>query len=215
MRLRHDPDAKNKLLKNTNIYFDRNDINNKIDTNKHLFLEIGMGKGDFIIKHSLQNPDNIYIGIDKYISVLSKTINKIQGLELSNLFISDMDATFLKDYFKDVYFTTIYLNFNDPWPKARHEKRRLTSDFFLNLYYSLTAEGSTIEFKTDNDKYFEYSIEQFKKFNNKYEIIYITKDLYSEKEKNSNYFINNIPTGYEEKFHSLSKNIYKVVLRRR
>lgn len=215
MRLRNDPEAKLKLLNKTKIYYDRNDINDQIKSNKNLFLEIGMGKGDFLINHCLKNPDNLYIGVDKYISVLSKIIKKIDGLEIKNLLISDLDAYNILDIFKDKYFNTIYLNFNDPWPKARHEKRRLTSDYFLELYYSITKPGSTIEFKTDNDKYFVYSKEQFEKFNNKYEIIYITTDLYNKQQHSSEYFINNIPTGYESKFHNLGKNIYKVVLRRR
>ena len=115
-----------------------------------IHLEIGMGKGKFIIGLAKKNPDINYIGFEKYDSVILQAATKAEEEHLSNLKMMSADATNLLDYFEVGEIDKIYLNFSDPWPKSRHAKRRLTSPSFLKLYEVVTKNPTEIEFKTDN-----------------------------------------------------------------
>ncbi len=166
-------------------------FNNK----NEIHIEIGMGKGKFIIDNAIAHKDINYIGIEKYDSVIVRAIQKSNQLELPNLKLIKIDALELDQIFnKEV--DLIYLNFSDPWPKDRHTKRRLTSPTFLSIYDKISKNKPHIIQKTDNIDLFNYSLDTLK--DNGYEILSITNDLHSTN-------IPNINTEYEDKF--VSNNI--------
>ncbi len=162
-----------------------------------IYLEIGMGKGEFIINMALNNPHINFIGIEKYSSVLVHAIKKID-FEIPNLRIINADATNIEDFFERE-ISRIYLNFSDPWPKNRHEKRRLTSPNFLKKYDSIFKDEKNIIFKTDNCGLFEYSLISLSNYG------YVIKEL-SLDLVNSEY--EDIKTEYEEKFEKKCKINY-------
>ena len=122
-------------------------------------IEVGMGKGRFIMELAKQNPDINYIGIERYSSVLLRGLQKRAQLELNNIYFMCIDAKNMADYFAPGEVNKIYLNFSDPWPKDRHAKRRLTSPYFMAVYGQILAGHGTVEFKTDNKGLFDYSLE--------------------------------------------------------
>ncbi|AHF58302.1 tRNA (guanosine(46)-N7)-methyltransferase TrmB [Spiroplasma eriocheiris] len=168
--------------------------------NKPLNIEIGTGKGDFIINLAKANPDQNYVGIEKYPSVLVIALKKLVAENLDNLKLLSYDAIKLKDIFGKNEVQKIYLNFSDPWPKKRHQNRRLTSKPFLALYQDILQNNGEIHFKTDNDHLFAFSLTTLQE--NHWNIIDYTNDLY-----NSKYLNNNIPTEYEKRFVAMNKNI--------
>ena len=128
--------------------------------NNPIYIEIGMGKGDFILENAINYPDINFIGIEKYDSVIARAIQKIEGIKEmpSNLRLIRMDAINIEDAFsKEI--SRIYLNFSDPWPKKRHQERRLTSNTFLKRYDSIFKDKKEIYMKTDNVSLFEFSPE--------------------------------------------------------
>ncbi len=166
-----------------------------------IYIEIGMGKGDFIIENAKRYPNTNFIGIEKYDSVIVRAIQKSNDLELDNLKIVRMDANRLGEVFnKEI--DTIYLNFSDPWPKDRHAKRRLTSPVFLGIYDNIFKEDKKIIMKTDNLDLFNYSIESL--IEHGYDIIYKTNDLDCLDD-------DNIMTEYERKFHDKGIRINKLI----
>lgn len=173
--------------------------NTVFSNNNPIYLEIGMGKGKFILENARNNPNINYIGIEKNGSVLSYAIRKIEEYKLSNLKLICFDANRIDELFdKDI--DLLYLNFSDPWPKNRHEKRRLTSNSFLEKYDKIFKTDRVIEMKTDNQGLFEYSIISF--VNNGYKIEDISLDLTNKED-----FIN-IKTEYEEKYILKNNRIY-------
>ena len=172
---------------------------NKLFNSNDIEIEIGCGKGNFIINKAKQNPNINYIGIEKYDSVLVRALEKIDE-EIPNLKFIRMDAKEIDEVFnKEI--SKIYLNFSDPWPKDRHEKRRLSSDIFLKKYDSIFKSEKNIIMKTDNRKLFEYSIKSLTNYG--YKIEDISLDLHNDD-------IPNIETEYETKFSSLGQVIYMV-----
>jgi len=186
MRMRN-PKYKDEVIKNCNFLI-ADEINFEKDLPLH--IEIGMGKGNFILNMALNNPDINFIGIEKYSSVASVAIKKMMEYNLPNLKVIISDIMNLEELLKNKV-DVIYLNFSDPWPKARHEKRRLTSENFLKLYDKFFKDKCVIIQKTDNDDLFDFSVEQIKNYG--YEIKEISYDLHSTD-------IPNIKTEYEEKF---------------
>ena len=167
--------------------------NTVFNNNNKIHLEVGIGKGSFLIKHAKNNPNINYIGLEKYPSVLLSAIKIIEEENIKNIKIICADATNINNiFYKEI--SMLYLNFSDPWPKKRHEKRRLTSEKFLKKYDTIFKRFKIIKQKTDNDDLFNYSIESFK--NHGYFIL----------KKNTNYF-DKIRTEYEEKFIKKDKNI--------
>jgi len=160
-----------------------------------IHIEIGTGKGKFIIQMALQNPDINYIGIEKYSSVLLRALEKRQEHELNNLYFIRFDAAFITDIFAEEEIDRIYLNFSDPWPKDRHAKRRLTSRQFLKRYEQFLKKDGEVIFKTDNRPLFDFSIEEARIAG--WELKELTYDLH-----NSEYLAGNVMTEYEEKFVS-------------
>ena len=168
--------------------------------NNPIYLEIGMGKGKFILENALTFPNINFIGIEKSDSIVALAIKKINQYSINNLKIIPLDAIDVDSVFSHE-ISKIYLNFSDPWPKARHEKRRLSSQIFLKKYDNILIRNC-IEMKTDNRNLFEYSLKSFVNYG--YKISDISLDLQSENRED------NIMTEYEEKFCQMNKNIYYV-----
>ena len=165
-----------------------------------IYIEIGMGKGDFIIENAKRYKNINFIGIEKYDSVIVRAIQKSNELELDNLRIIRMDAKDINLVF-DKEIDLIYLNFSDPWPKDRHAKRRLTSPNFLRLYDDIFRDKCHIIMKTDNVLLFDYSLDSLTNYG--YEIKYMTRNLDCLNE-------DNIMTEYESKFYNKGVKINKL-----
>lgn len=179
----------------------RGNFNKLFKNNNPLHIEIGCGKGNFIINMAINNPNINFIGIEKYDSVIARALQKMEEYELDNLKFMRMDALIIDEIFsKEI--TRIYLNFSDPWPKVRHENRRLTSFVFLDKYAKIFKKDYSIIQKTDNKDLYLFSLNNFKERD--YEVN-STTDLY-----NSKYLNNNVATEYEEKFHNKGMNIYYI-----
>ena len=208
MRLRNNPKAYDIMEENADfVILDPESHKGKyhqlFKENKPVFVEIGMGKGDFIYQNALKHPENNYIGIEKFPSVLAAAINKINKQEkLDNLKLMHYDALELLNVFEKGEIDHLFLNFSDPWPKKRHAKRRLTSPDFLNVYRQLLKKDGLIEFKTDNRGLFEYSLQSVTENH----LDYVSLDLHNSPEAEDN-----IMTEYERKF-SVNGPIYKMIL---
>jgi len=203
LRLRN---VKNKeeILKNTTyLITDPVEYKSKwssvFNNDNKIYIEVGMGKGDFIIENAKRYPNINFIGIEKYDSVIARAIEKANLEELPNLKLVRMDANFIDDAFSNE-IDLLYLNFSDPWPKKRHAKKRLTSEVFLKKYDSIFKNNPHIVMKTDNMHLFEYSLESFSKY--EYIIEKVSLDLHNSDIEN------NIETEYEKKFSSKGNNIY-------
>ncbi len=166
-----------------------------------IYLEIGMGKGDFILENAKRYPNINFIGIEKFDSIMALAIKKIEKEDVTNLKLIRMDADSILDVFNQE-IDKIYLNFSDPWPKPRHEKRRLTSENFLNKYNDVFAKNPEIEMKTDNQGLFEFSLVSFNKMD--YIIQEISLDLHRNNDENI------IMSEYEKKFSAQNNPIYYV-----
>lgn len=181
---------------------------NTLFGNSHpVHVEIGMGKGKFIMELAAQNPDINYIGIEKYSSVLLRALEKRRETELSNLYFIRFDAEYLTELFDKEEIARIYLNFSDPWPKDRHAKRRLTSRQFLSKYDQCLKKNGEVIFKTDNRVLFDFSLEEVKIAG--WKLKNYTYDLH-----HSEYVEGNIMTEYEERFVSLGNPIHRMVIYR-
>ncbi|SQF38111.1 tRNA (guanine-N(7)-)-methyltransferase [Streptococcus pyogenes] len=167
-----------------------------------IHIEVGSGKGGFITGMALKNPDINYIGIDIQLSVLSYALDKVLASEVPNVKLLRVDGSSLTNYFEDGEVDMMYLNFSDPWPKTKHEKRRLTYKDFLDTYKRILPEHGEIHFKTDNRGLFEYSLASFSQYGMILRQIWL--DLHA-----SNYE-GNVMTEYEEKFSNKGQVIYRV-----
>ncbi|MEG0805723.1 MAG: tRNA (guanosine(46)-N7)-methyltransferase TrmB [Lachnospiraceae bacterium] len=170
-------------------------------------LEIGMGKGQFLTSLAKQHPQINFIGFERYSSVLLRGIQKMEAQvdPPDNLRFVCLDARILPDIFAPGEVDGIYLNFSDPWPKERHAKRRLTSRQFLSRYETILIPGGRIEFKTDNETLFDFSLEELSASG--WTLETVTRDLH----KDSQLMRSNIMTEYEEKFSELGNPIYKFI----
>lgn len=179
-----------------------------------IYIEIGMGKGRFLMDNARLNPDINYIGIEMYSSVLIRAIEKAKEQELTeavnrNFVFIRMDAAYIEEVFAKGEIDRIYLNFSDPWPKERHAKRRLTSTLFLKRYENILTEDAHVEFKTDNESLFDFSLEQAEEAG--WELLNVTRDLHHDPAMNQG----NIMTEYEEKFSRAGNPIFKMISRKR
>lgn len=198
MRLRNVPGARDNIANSP--FTVKNETGHKgkwseVFGNGHpIYIEIGMGKGQFIMELAKQHPENNYVGIEKYSSVLVRALEKQAEENLPNLFFIRMEAENIAEVFDKGEVAGIYLNFSDPWPKDRHAKRRLTSLQFLNRYGQILAAGGHVVFKTDNRDLFEFSLGQAE-LSPGWKLLNYTFDLH-----NSEYAKGNIMTEYEARF---------------
>ena len=187
--------------------------NQKFQNERPLHIEIGMGKGQFLLTLAAENPQINYVGIERYSSVLLRAVEKFQELETegkapANIRFICMDANDLPTVFAPAEVSRIYLNFSDPWPKDRHAKRRLTSHEFLARYEKILKKDGTLEFKTDNKDLFDYSLEEMKNAEG-WELTAFTYDLHHDVVLSEG----NVMTEYEEKFSSIGNPICKMEAR--
>lgn len=178
------------------------------DNDKPLHIEIGMGKGKFIMTLAAMNPNINYVGIEKYSSVLLRGIQKMEENPLPNVKFIRMDAEDICDVFDKGEVDRIYLNFSDPWPKDRHAKRRLPSRQFLARYDIILAKSGRIEFKTDNRDLFDFAVEEVPEAG--WKLDECTYDLHNEESMMEG----NVMTEYEEKFSSIGNPICKYIITR-
>ena len=167
-----------------------------------IHVEVGSGKGAFVSGMAKANPDINYIGIDIQKSVLSYALDKVLATDVPNIKLLWVDGSDLTDYFEDGEIDRLYLNFSDPWPKKRHEKRRLTYQSFLATYQQILPENGEIHFKTDNRGLFEYSLVSFSQYGMKLKGLWL--DLHASD------FEDNVLTEYEQKFANKGQVIYRV-----
>ncbi len=215
MRLRNIPGAREKIdeskfcVSDPRVYKGR--WHELFGNDNPIHMEIGMGKGKFIMRMAQAHPDINYIGIEMYSSVLVRAVELAEAADddtrSGNFVFIRMDARELCDVFEKGEAERIYLNFSDPWPKERHAKRRLTSKEFLKRYEQILPGGAIVEFKTDNCDLFEFSLEQAKEAN--WEIVAYTNDLHADSELNKG----NIMTEYEERFSSKGQKINKMIIK--
>ena len=178
--------------------------------NNPIHIEIGMGKGRFIMDMAKAHSDINYVGIEKYSSVLLRAIQKMEQEEqpLPNVRFIRMDAEAISNVFGTEEVDRIYLNFSDPWPKDRHAKRRLPSKEFLSRYDKILKKDGHLEFKTDNKDLFMFALEELEPAG--WQARQVTYDLHHDEEM----IKGNIMTEYEEKFSSMGNPIYKYIIMR-
>ena len=167
-----------------------------------IHVEVGSGKGAFVSGMAKANPEINYIGIDIQKSVLSYALDKVLATDVPNIKLLWVDGSDLTDYFEEGEIDRLYLNFSDPWPKKRHEKRRLTYQSFLATYQQILPENGEIHFKTDNRGLFEYSLVSFSQYGMKLKGVWL--DLHASD------FEDNVLTEYEQKFANKGQVIYRV-----
>lgn len=186
--------------------------NQEFGNNKPVYIEIGMGKGRFLLNMAAGHPDINFVGIERYSSVLlraTELFDTEEFCELKNVRFICMDAHELQNVFAPGEVARIYLNFSDPWPKARHARRRLTSKEFLSCYEGVLTAGGKVEFKTDNTGLFNFSLQQVKEAG--WVLEEFTYDLHHNEAMNRG----NIMTEYEEKFSEKGNPINKLIAIRR
>lgn len=210
MRVRYDKNA-DKTLEENKKYIQEplqkiGKWSKEFENEQPLHLEIGMGKGNFIINMAKQFPDINFIGMERNKTILAKAVKKIEKEGITNIRVMSSDAQQLKEIFANKELDKIYLNFSDPWPKNKHYKRRLTYRDFLDLYDYVLKNDSIVEFKTDNQILFEFTILEV--CNTCRQMEYISLDLHNTEEFN-------IMTEYEEKFSKKGNRIYKLVWKNR
>lgn len=173
-----------------------------------LHIEVGMGKGQFLMQLAQQNPEIDYVGIEMYSSVLLRAVQKMEENPIENLRFIRMDAREIEEVFDKEEVDKIYLNFSDPWPKDRHAKRRLPSRQFLERFDKILSREGNLEFKTDNKDLFDFAVEEIEPAG--WQIDALTYDLHHDEIMNQG----NILTEYEEKFSSKGNPIYKYIISR-
>ena len=215
MRLRNIPGAKDVI--GESLYVIKNPQEQKgkwkaiFPAKQPLHIEVGMGKGRFLMDMARLHPEINYVGIEMYDSVLLRAVQKMEELDragkgLENVRFMRMDARELPEVFEKGEVEKIYLNFSDPWPKARHAKRRLPSKEFLGRYEKILLSGGTVEFKTDNRTLFDFALEEVPQAG--WKLLEYTFDLHN----NAEMVKGNIMTEYEEKFSSMGTPICKYII---
>lgn len=218
MRLRNIPGARDAILESSYVVQEPKSHRGKwaecFPKAQPLHIETGMGKGRFLMDMARLHPEINYVGIEMYDSVLLRALQKREELEeagegFDNLLFMRVDARELPEIFEKGEVQKIYLNFSDPWPKARHAKRRLTSREFLARYEEILTSEGLVEFKTDNRELFEFSLEEAEEKG--WELLAHTFDLHHQEDMMEG----NVMTEYEEKFSSMGNPICKLVIRQR
>lgn len=212
MRLRNIPGSREAIAENPwciqNPEQTKGHWHKVFENNHPIHIEIGMGKGKFLMTLARENPQINYIGIEKYSSVLLRGLQKMEEEPMENIRFIRMDAETICNVFQEGEVDKIYLNFSDPWPKDRHAKRRLTSRQFFSRYHLILKKEGFVEFKTDNQDLFDFSLEEVVQAGWKLEAF--TRDLHHDESMNKG----NIMTEYEERFSSMGNPIYKLIASR-
>lgn len=207
MRLRHIPGAEQMIEESPYVIQKPEERKGKwheiFGNHNPIYIEVGMGKGKFIMELARTNPDINYIGIERYSTVMLKALQKREQLQLSNIYFMCVDAKNMAEIFEPGEVARIYLNFSDPWPKDRHAKRRLTSPQFMEVYDKILSKDGRVEFKTDNRGLFDYSLESVPEAG--WKILEATFDLH-----HSEMAEGNVMTEYETKFAAEGKPICKL-----
>lgn len=206
MRLRHKPWAIPEMKNDAKFFLDpsremQGQWAEEFGNNAPIDLEIGCGRGDFIVKIASLNPDRNFIALDLKNEVLVYALRKVNEAKLTNVRIISGKAERLDEVFAPGEISNIYINFANPWPKPSHNKRRLTHPRFLGLYRLFTAIGSAIQFKTDDETMYLDSLEYFPEAG--YHITYQSDDLPKDHP-------GNIETEYESKFRGFGMPIYRI-----
>ena len=206
MRLRHKPWAKEKLIQYSNYVVQepetyKGNWSQLFGNNNPIYIEVGTGKGGFITGMAQAHPDINFIGIELQDSVIISALERIIETPLPNIKLLNQNAENLTAFFNTEEIDRVYLNFSDPWPKNRHEKRRLTYKHYLNIYEDILVKGGEIHFKTDNQGLFEYSLISFSEYG--LLLKFVSLDLHNSD------FEGNIMTEYEEKFASKGNRIFR------
>ena len=216
MRLRNIPGAKDAILECDWVIDEpekfKGEWSSVFGEKRPLFLEVGMGKGRFLMDMARLHPERNYVGIEMYDSVLLRALQKREELEeagekFSNLVFIRVDARLLPEIFEKDEVDGIYLNFSDPWPPNRQRKRRLTWRAYLEVYDEILRQQGDLCFKTDNQRFFEWSLQEICQFG--WLIQNISLDLHNSD------FEGNVMTEYEEKFSAEGYRIYRLEARRR
>ena len=198
MRLRNVPGSRDVIAESRFTVKNETEYKGKWNTlfgnDNPIHIEVGMGKGQFIMALAAANPDINYVGIEKYSSVLIRAIEKQETEDLPNLLFIRMEAEHIAEVFAEGEVKRIYLNFSDPWPKDRHAKRRLTSLQFLERYEKILDQEGHVIFKTDNRELFDFSLEQVEAAPH-WILLNHTFDLH-----HSEFVQGNVMTEYEERF---------------
>ncbi|WP_334328362.1 tRNA (guanosine(46)-N7)-methyltransferase TrmB [Companilactobacillus sp. HBUAS59699] len=199
MRLRNKPWAKDMINDNLDLIAVQPENmagkwQDRFEKSQPLFLELGSGKGGFITELAKQNPQNNYVAMEVQEGAIALLLKKQVENKLPNLQLLLANGSNLTDLFAEGEITGMYLNFSDPWPKTRHEKRRLTYKSFLEQYKTVLKDDGYLQFKTDNQGLFEYSLISMNNFGMKFDEISL--DLHNDETLNQN----NIETEYEKKF---------------
>lgn len=205
MRVKYKPWAVQYLVDHPEVAKEKFDPNDDFFKAPKIALEIGSGKGDFILTLAKRNPDMHYVSVEVIRSVAGVLAKKIVDNKMDNILLYPVDVEFLFEAIPDGFFDVIYLNFSDPWPKKKHAKRRLTFHKFLDQYHRLLKENGKVIFKTDNTGLYEFSMEEFK--NSKFiNISFIDDYVFDE--------TNDAMTEYETKFRAEGKVIHKIIAQR-
>ncbi|WP_423364195.1 tRNA (guanosine(46)-N7)-methyltransferase TrmB [Mycoplasma sp. P36-A1] len=200
MRLRNNPEAGN-ILDSSTYTIQEQATSYFNNDNTQLILEIGMGKGDYIVGMAKKYPHINFVGVEKYATVLAKALEKVENEQLNNIKILNVDAVELPEYFEDYSIDEIHINFSDPWPKSRHAKRRLTFRTFLDLYKKLLKEDGILKQKTDNQGLFESSLMSYSLY--PAYLTFVSVDLH-----NNEIAKDNVMSEYERKFSGMGQPIY-------
>lgn len=212
MRLKNVPGAREAIAVSNLVIKEPQELKGKWrefwSNDNEIHIEVGMGKGKFMMGMAKTHPEINYIGIEMYSSVLYRAVQKLELEPLDNLRFILLDAKDIAEVFDKEEVDRIYLNFSDPWPKDRHAKRRLPSRQFLARFDQILKKDGVIEFKTDNKDLFTFAEEEVGPAG--WEIVAITYDLHNDEKMCEG----NIMTEYEEKFSSMGNPIYKYIIKR-
>lgn len=211
MRLRNIPKAGEYLKASSWVVDEPKSLQGRwkqLAKDRPIHIEVGMGKGGFLIDMAKQNPHLYFVGLEKYESVMYKGVRKLErefpNHELDNLIFLQGDAKYLLEYFAPGEVAKVYLSFSDPWPKSGHYKRRLTYRDFLSIYKTILEEEGQLQFRTDNQPLFDFSVQELQE--SFWQMTYATRDLHHEP-----HFEESQPqTEYERKFSSLGQPIYQL-----
>ncbi|MFD0896152.1 tRNA (guanosine(46)-N7)-methyltransferase TrmB [Loigolactobacillus binensis] len=208
MRLRNKPRAAGEIAANpqyittTPAEF-KGHWQSKFASAQPISIEVGSGKGRFIVEMAKAHPERNFIGIELQPSVVIMILEKQLVAQLPNLYLIQADGGELTDFFAANEVAQIYLNFSDPWPKNRHAKRRLTHQLFLTMYQTILQPNGALQFKTDNRGLFEFSVISFNQFGMQFDELSL--DLHHSE------VTENIETEYEQRFSQLGHPIYLLV----